>query len=50
MNDDYTRDFSHVDRIMNNAGEEGVFTAASVVAGRGDKVLFRHAYGRLDIE
>ena len=39
--------FSRVDEIMRQAVAAHSFPAATVLVGRGEKILFRHAYGRL---
>ena len=39
--------FARVDEMMRQAVEKGAFPAAVLLAGRGEKVLFRRAYGRL---
>ena len=43
-------DFSHADRVIRQGLEQEVFTAACLLVGRGDRVLYRRAYGRLSIE
>ena len=40
--------FSHADAILTQAVEDGAFPSASLLVGRGSRVLFRRAYGRLD--
>ena len=42
--------FSHADNVVLTALNEGAFTSASLLVGRGEKVLFRRAYGKLSIE
>lgn len=44
------QDFSNADRIIRQGLEQEAFTAACLLVGRGDRVLFRRAYGRLSIE
>lgn len=43
-------DFSLADRVVGQALEQEAFTAACVLVGRREKVLFRRAYGRLSID
>ncbi|MBP3541608.1 MAG: beta-lactamase family protein [Clostridia bacterium] len=43
-------DFSHADRVIRQGLEQEAFTAACLLVGRGDRVLYRRAYGRLSIE
>lgn len=43
-------DFSHADRVVTEALNNEAFTAACVLIGRREKVLFRRAYGRLSME
>lgn len=45
-----TPDFSLADQVVKKALEREAFTAACVLAGRNERVLFRRAYGRLSIE
>ena len=42
--------FAHADNVVLSALKQGDFTAASLLVGQGEKVLFRRAYGRLSIE
>jgi len=42
--------FAHADGVIMDALKDGAFTSASLLVGRGEKVLFRRAYGRLSIE
>lgn len=42
--------FAGADDVMRRAVEDRVFPAGVLLAGRGDKVLFRRAYGRLGPE
>ncbi len=39
--------FARADEMMRNAVEANAFPAATLLVGRGEKVLFRRAYGRL---
>ena len=43
-------DFSRADQVIRQGLRDGAYTAACVLAGRGQKVLFRRAYGRLSME
>ena len=43
-------DFSKADQVLVKAMEDECFTAACLLIGRGERVLFRRAYGRLSIE
>ncbi len=43
-------DFSIADRLLVKALGDESFTAACLLIGRGERVLFRRAYGRLSIE
>lgn len=45
-----TLDFSHTEQVIRQGLEQEAYTAACVLAGRRDKVLFRRAYGRLSME
>ncbi len=40
-------DFSRADQAVRQGLRDGAYTAACLLAGRGQKVLFRRAYGRL---
>ena len=42
--------FAHADNVVLRALQDGAFTAASLLVGQGEKVLFRRAYGKLSIE
>ena len=42
--------FSHADAILSQAIEDGSFPSASLLVGCGKRVLFRRAYGRLNLE
>ncbi len=42
--------FSHADALVRQSVEEGAFPSASLLVGHAKRVLFRHAYGRLDLE
>ena len=42
--------FSHADGVILDALRDGAFTSACLLVGRGEKVLFRRAYGKLSIE
>ncbi len=43
-------DFSRADQVIRQALAEDAFTAAGLLVGKGDRVLFRRAYGRLSME
>lgn len=42
--------FAHADSVVLRALEDGAFTSACLLVGRGERVLFRRAYGKLSIE
>ncbi len=42
--------FSHADEILRASVEAGAFPSACLLVGLGKRVLFRRAYGRLDLE
>ncbi len=42
--------FSQADALIRQAVEEGAFPSASLLVGQGKRILFRRAYGRLDLE
>ena len=41
-------DFSRADQTVRQGLRDGAYTAACLLVGQGDQVLFRRAYGRLD--
>lgn len=43
-------DFSLADQVVGRALEAGAFTSACLLVGRGERVLYRRAYGRLSID
>ncbi len=43
-------DFSKADQVIRQALADEAFTAANLLVGKGDRVLFRRAYGRLSME
>ena len=45
-----TPDFSLADQVVGRALEAGAFTSACLLVGRGERVLYRRAYGRLSID
>ena len=45
-----TADFSKADQVIQTALAEGQFTSACLLAGRGERILHRRAYGRLDMD
>jgi CubicO group peptidase (beta-lactamase class C family) len=45
-----TADFSKADQVIRQALSEEAFTSANLLVGKGDRVLFRRAYGRLSME
>ncbi|MBE5815074.1 MAG: hypothetical protein E7320_07725 [Clostridiales bacterium] len=45
-----TADFSKADQVIRQAISDEAFTAANLLVGKGDRVLFRRAYGQLSIE
>lgn len=45
-----TQGFQRADQVVREAIDRGAFTSASLLVGRGEKVLFRRAYGRLSME
>lgn len=42
--------FDRADQVVHDALRAGAFTSACLLVGRDEKVLYRHAYGRLSIE
>ncbi|MBE5802264.1 MAG: beta-lactamase family protein [Clostridiales bacterium] len=45
-----TPDFSKADQVIRQALNDEAFTSACLLVGRGERVLFRRAYGRLSME
>lgn len=45
-----TADFTKADQVIRQALAEEAFTSANLLVGKGNRVLFRRAYGRLSIE
>ena len=45
-----TADFSKADQVIRQALSDEAFTSANLLVGKGDRVLFRRAYGRLSME
>lgn len=45
-----TVDFSRADQLVRQGLRDGAYTAACVLAGRGERVLMRRAYGRLSMD
>ena len=45
-----TPDFSLADQVVGRALEAGAFTSACLLVGRGERVLYRRAYGSLSID
>ena len=45
-----TPDFSLAHHVVGRALEAGAFTSAGLLVGRGERVLYRRAYGRLSID
>ena len=45
-----TADFSKADQVIRQALADEDFTSANLLVGKGDRVLFRRAYGRLSME
>ncbi len=43
-------DFSKADQVIRQALSDEAFTSCNLLVGRGDRVLFRRAYGRLSME
>lgn len=43
-------DFSKADQVVRQGLRDGAYTAACLLAGRGERVLFRRSYGRLSME
>ena len=43
-------DFSLADQVVGRALKAGAFTSACLLVGRGERVLYRRAYGRLSID
>ena len=43
-------DFSRADQVVLQGLRDNAYTAACLLAGQGEKVLFRRAYGRLSLE
>lgn len=43
-------DFTNADQVIRQGLDMEAYTAACLLVGRGDRVLFRRAYGRLSIE
>ena len=43
-------DFSRADQVVRQGLQDGAYTAACLLVGRGEKVLFRRAYGRIGLE
>lgn len=43
-------DFSKADQVIRQALSNDVFTSANLLVGKGERVLFRRAYGRLSME
>ena len=41
-------DFSHADRVLTDGLRQNAFTAACLLAGQGERVLHRRAFGQLD--
>lgn len=43
-------DLSRADQVVRHGLRDGAYTAACLLAGRGERVLFRRAYGRLGMD
>ena len=43
-------DFSRADQVVRMGLADGAYTAACLLVGHGEKVLFRRAYGRIGLE